>query len=69
MKRKIGFILALVLIAFLVIGSVSAGWFDFFGGDEKTTVENNDTNFIVGFDSEFPPYGFTNDKENTLDLI
>ena len=60
MNKKIGFILALVLVAFLVMGSASAGLFDFLGGD--TTVENNDTNFIVGFDAEFPPYGFTDDK-------
>ena len=62
MNKKLGFILALVLIAFLVMGTASAGLFDFLNGDNQATVQNNDTNLIVGFDAEFPPYGFTNDK-------
>jgi polar amino acid transport system substrate-binding protein len=63
MNKKIGFILALVVIAFLVMGTASAGLFDFLGGgDNSTRVTNNDTNLIVGFDAEFPPYGFSNEK-------
>lgn len=65
MNKKIGFILVLVLIAFLVMGTVSAGLFDFLGGGSSNNtpkVANNDTNFIVGFDAEFPPYGYSNDK-------
>jgi polar amino acid transport system substrate-binding protein len=65
MNKKIGFILALVLIAFLVMGSASAGLFDFLGGgDTSTNVTNDNDTFIVGFDAEFPPYGFTDDKGN-----
>ncbi len=64
MKKKIGFILVLVVIAFLVMGAVSAGWFDFLGGgnnnNNSTRVANNNTTFIVGFDAEFPPYGYKN---------
>jgi polar amino acid transport system substrate-binding protein len=63
MNKKIGFILALVLMAFLVMGTASAGLFDFLGGgNSSTNVTNDNSTFIVGFDAEFPPYGFTNDK-------
>ena len=64
MNKKIGFILALVFIAFLVMGSASAGIVDFLnGGNNNSTRVNNDNNtFIVGFDSEFPPYGFSDGK-------
>ena len=66
MKKKIGFILVLVVIAFLVMGAVSAGLFDFLGGgnnNNSTRVANNNTTFIVGFDAEFPPYGYKNGSE------
>jgi polar amino acid transport system substrate-binding protein len=63
MNKKVCFILAIVLIAFLVMGTVSAGLFDFLGGGNNSTkVANNDSNLIVGFDAEFPPYGYSNDK-------
>ena len=64
MNKKIGFILAMVLIAFLVMGTASAGLFDFLGGGGHSTakVANNDSNLIVGFDAEFPPYGFSDGK-------
>lgn len=63
MNKKIGFILALVLVAFLVMGTVSAGLFDFLGGgNSNAKVTNNDSNLIVGFDAEFPPYGFSDGK-------
>ncbi len=66
MKKKIGFILVLVVIAFLVMGAVSAGLFDFLGSgnnNNSTRVANNNTTFIVGFDAEFPPYGYKNGSE------
>lgn len=63
MNKKVCIILAIVLMAFLVMGSVSAGLFDFLGGGNNSTrVANNDSNLIVGFDAEFPPYGYSNDK-------
>ena len=67
MNRKIGVILTLVVIAFLVMGTASAGLFDFLGGSDDTadnqTANDNET-FIVGFDSEFPPYGYKDDSGN-----
>ena len=38
MNKKIGIILAVVLIALLAMGSVSAGWFDFLGGNSNNKV-------------------------------
>ena len=38
MNKKIGVILAVALIALLAMGSVSAGWFDFLGGDSGNKV-------------------------------
>ncbi|MBP3791489.1 MAG: amino acid ABC transporter substrate-binding protein [Methanobrevibacter sp.] len=65
MNKKIGLILALVLVAFLVMGTASAGLFDFLGGDNANNATNNDENtFIVGFDAEFPPYGYKDDSGN-----
>jgi polar amino acid transport system substrate-binding protein len=59
MKKKIGIILALVLISCMMVGTASAGLFDFLGGgSSNNATANNDTTLIVGFDAEFPPYGF-----------
>ena len=66
MKKKIGFTLVLVVIALLVMGAASAGWFDFLGGgnnNNSTRVTNDNNTFIVGFDAEFPPYGYKNGSE------
>ena len=64
MNKKIGFILALIVIAFIVMGTASAGLFDFLGGGNNATkVTNDNSTFIVGFDAEFPPYGFKNGSE------
>ena len=65
MNKKIGFILALVLVAFLVMGTASAGLFDFLGGnDSGNATANDEDTFIVGFDAEFPPYGYKDDSGN-----
>jgi len=65
MNKKIGFILALVLVAFLVMGTASAGLFDFLGANNQSNASGNDDNtFIVGFDAEFPPYGYKDDSGN-----
>ena len=66
MNKKIGFLLALVLVAFLVMGSASAGWFDFLGGNGSSSdaTTNDENTFIVGFDAEFPPYGYKDDSGN-----
>ena len=39
MNKKITFVLVLALAAFLVMGSASAGFFDFLGGDSGDTVK------------------------------
>ncbi len=64
MNKKIGFIFVLVVIAFLVMGSASAGFFDFLnpGNGGSSNTNNDDSKFIVGFDSEFPPYGYSDGK-------
>ena len=62
MNKKIGFILALALVLFLVMGSASAGWFDFLGANNSASGTNDDNTFIVGFDAEFPPYGYKDDN-------
>ena len=65
MNKKIGIIFALVLVAFLVMGTASAGLFDFLGGGSSGNATANDENtFVVGFDAEFPPYGYKDDSGN-----
>ena len=65
MKKKIGFILAITVIALVMLGTVSAGWFDFLGGgDNAQNTTNDDNTFIVGFDAEFPPYGYKDANGN-----
>ena len=64
MNKKIGIIFALVLVAFLVMGTASAGLFDFLGGGSSDSTANDESTFIVGFDAEFPPYGFKDDSGN-----
>ena len=66
MNKKIGIIFALVLVAFLVMGTASAGLFDFLGGDNASgnATANDEDTFIVGFDAEFPPYGYKDDGGN-----
>lgn len=60
MNKKVYFIFVMVLIAFLVVSTVSAGVFDFLGGGNNSrAVANNDNTLIVGFDANFPPYGFS----------
>lgn len=39
MNKKIIFALAILLVAFVAIGSASAGWFDFLGGSSSDTVK------------------------------
>lgn len=61
MNKKIGIILGAALLVFLLIGASSAGWFDFLGGDEAAA-DNDDSTLVVGFDAEFPPYGYKDDS-------
>jgi len=63
MNKKIGFILALVIVSLMMVGSVSAGLFDL-GGSDANQSGNDENTFIVGFDAEFPPYGYKDDSGN-----
>lgn len=58
MNKKIGFIIAISVIALVMLGTVSAGWFDFLGGGDSKNAGNDENTLIVGFDAEFPPYGY-----------
>ena len=62
MNKKIGLILALVLVSLMMVGTVSAGLFDFLGGSNANQTANDESTFIVGFDAEFPPYGYKDDN-------
>ena len=62
MNKKIGFVLALVVISLMLVSTVSAGLFDFMGGDNANATANDEDTFIVGFDAEFPPYGYKDDN-------
>ncbi len=64
MNKKIGFILALVVISLMMVSTASAGFLDFMGGDNSNATANDDDTFIVGFDAEFPPYGYKDDSGN-----
>lgn len=61
MNKKIGFILAVVLVSLMVMGTASAGLFDFLGGSNTASGNDNNT-LVVGFDAEFPPYGYKDDN-------
>ena len=62
MNKKIGFILALAVISLMMVSAVSAGLFDFMGGDDSNATANDENTFIVVFDAEFPPYGYKDDN-------
>jgi polar amino acid transport system substrate-binding protein len=64
MNKKIGFILALVVISLMMLSTVNAGLLDFMGGDNSNATANDENTFIVGFDAEFPPYGYKDDSGN-----
>ncbi|WP_297981619.1 amino acid ABC transporter substrate-binding protein [uncultured Methanobrevibacter sp.] len=61
MNKKFGIIIGIVLLLFLVIGSASAAGFLDFLGDSDSASADDDT-FVVGFDAEFPPYGYKADN-------
>lgn len=64
MNKRIIFISALVITTFLMISCVSAeGLFDFFANDDAN-VKNDEKTLIVGFNSQFPPFGYQDDNGN-----
>lgn len=60
MKKSIFFI-TIILSLVLMIGCASAGLFDSSGD----SAENTDDVFIVGFNSQFPPFGYEDNGEYT----
>ena len=46
-------ILALLMTGAMVVGFASCG-----KSDDKKATENNDKNLVVGFDQNFPPFGY-----------
>jgi polar amino acid transport system substrate-binding protein len=64
MNKKIGFILALVVISLMMLSTVNAGLLDFMGANNSNATANDENTFIVGFDAEFPPYGYKDDSGN-----
>lgn len=62
MNKKIIFILAITLTIFLTISVASAGnIFDFFSGNDSNST-NTDDKFIVGFNEQYPPFGYKNES-------
>ena len=59
--KRILIILTVIFAASLMIGSVSAeGMFDIFTSSSDST--NNESNFVVGFNPEFPPFTYKDDN-------
>lgn len=64
MKKKLAIILGAILVTLCLMGSASALDLNDIGsmlGLGEGSGSNDDSTFIVGFDAEFPPYGFKND--------
>ena len=61
MNKKIILITAISLTIFLLIGAVSAeSMFDFYS--DESNVENSESTFVIGFNSIFPPFGYSEDN-------
>jgi polar amino acid transport system substrate-binding protein len=62
MNRRIIFILTVTLAIFLTISAASAEtMFDFFNSDDSDST-NTDDKFIVGFNTQYPPFGYKNES-------
>lgn len=62
--KKILIIGVILIVICLSIGAVSAeGIFDLFGSDNSNQ-KNTDNIFIVGFNSQFPPFGYVDNNGN-----
>ena len=58
MNKKVILIATISLTLFLMIGAASAGdMFDFYGDNSNS--ENSDDTLVVGFNSLFPPFGYS----------
>ena len=59
MNKKTIIIICAAIVCIAIVGCALAGVFDGFGQEK---VVNDDNTFIVGFDAEFPPYGYKADN-------
>ncbi len=60
--KRIFLLLLVFIVSFLMISSVSAGFLDIFPNADSS-IGNDEHNLVVGFNSEFPPFGY-NDNGN-----
>lgn len=58
-KKKIGIIAAVIIVIAIIAVYLSSGM-----SDGTSSSSNDDTTFVVGFDAEFPPYGYKDDSGN-----
>ena len=63
MNKKVILIATISLTLFLMIGVASAGdMLDFYG--DQSNMENTEDTFVVGFNSFFPPFGYSDGNGN-----
>lgn len=61
MDKKYLILIGVVIVAIIaIIGCAVTGVFDG-ASDSNASADNDDTTLVVGFDAEFPPYGFKAD--------
>lgn len=60
MDKKILILLGIVVVAIIAIAGFATGTFGNLTGNSNTA--NDDSKLIVGFDAEFPPYGYKADN-------
>lgn len=61
MKKKTRGILAAVLAGVMIFGLVGCGSKSSSGSDKAASGDNDDDTFVVGFDENFPPFGYVGD--------
>lgn len=62
MNKKLIIVLGIFIVGLIAIGGASAGFFDGLFGGDSSAADNDENTLVVGFDAEFPPYGFKADN-------
>lgn len=62
MNKKLIIVLGIFIVGLVAIGGASAGFFDGLFGGDSSSANNDENTLVVGFDAEFPPYGFKADN-------
>lgn len=62
MNKKILILLGIVVVCLIAIGCAFTGVFDSGSSDNASSSDNDDNTLVVGFDAEFPPYGYKADN-------